>query len=299
MAGKQWASLALTAAALLAGGQAQASLPYAQVMVMDPHGMLENVGGMGTPHAEVSFTDGGRTASAQATAGYGVLKTYAMAASSEVDGLTGSAIASWSDSITLHNAALAGTQGTLRLNFSYTYELAASTEKLGVAAQGFYTNSVSVSSLHLNSYEASAHHQIDSYDGVNTLSGYGSIRDYAGTHAPADGQFSLLVDFIWGEPIGITQTAGIACGVGFFEGAPGASCTADSLHSSYWSGITEVMSGGIAVADFTVSSTSGTDYSVSFVPQPVPEPAQVWMLLGGALAGALVLRRRNASLRHG
>lgn len=74
---------------------------------------------------------------------------------------------------------------------------------------------------------------------------------------------------------------------------PNASCTADSLHSSYWGGVSEVTANGVAISDFSIVSASGTDYSHSFVPPPVPEPEQIWLTLAGGLVGALAWRRQR------
>ena len=280
--------------ASIAAVPAHATL-FAQAIVLDAQDIKQDTGVM-VLNAEANFTQGGRTSVQSAIASYGVLKTFSQTSSSEVQGLTGSAQAGWIDTIVLNHAGLAGTAGTLRLNFSYNYSLSASTVPDGVAAEGYFLTQVDVDSASA-SYHANAHRQIDNHDGVSELSGYGTVRDAAGEHASSDTGFSMDVDFVWGTPIRIMQTASTLCGVGFYAGAPGASCTADASHSTYWGGITDVTTGGMAISDFTLTSASGTDYSTSFVPQPVPEPAQVWMLAGGALVGAMALRRRKVSAR--
>ncbi|MCP5516453.1 MAG: hypothetical protein H7A45_04245 [Verrucomicrobiales bacterium] len=66
----------------------------------------------------------------------------------------------------------------------------------------------------------------------------------------------------------------------------------DFGNSIYWDGLSDLTAGGnpLAAGGFSVSSTSGTDYSRSYVPTPEP---QTWAVVSGlGLVGFTTLRRR-------
>jgi PEP-CTERM motif len=65
-------------------------------------------------------------------------------------------------------------------------------------------------------------------------------------------------------------------------------------NSAYWGGIQQVVVEGASAVAFGVTSTSGTDWSQSFVPAPVPEPASAALLLAGGTLLAAAARRRAA-----
>lgn len=295
MIGYRWMHAALVGAAVLGAGQAHASL-YTYAGTFGEAGDTKQAhAGVTELHSEGSYNQNGRISTQSVTASHGVIKAYAMAETTSGQTVSGAAWGQWRDDITLHNPLLTGSYGQLRLNFSYSYELSAITELQGVAAQGYYINDIDVSAV--GDYSALAHRQLDNHDATDGFSGYGNTVDLEGTRVTPDGEISLLIDFIWGVPFTVSQHVMVQCGVGFYPAAPNATCVTDSSHSSYWNGISDVTSGGARIGDFTVLSASGTDYSHSFVPAPVPEPEQIWMLAVGA-GVALLARRRARSVRR-
>jgi hypothetical protein len=105
---------------------------------------------------------------------------------------------------------------------------------------------------------------------------------------------TIKVPVTFGIPTGLLNTVEV-----FAEAIGGlpkhASVVAD--HSVYWGGISSVTVGGIGVNDFWVTSESGTDYLLSYIPvldsQPVPEPQGLVLILTGlGLIGWLRLHQR-------
>ncbi len=74
------------------------------------------------------------------------------------------------------------------------------------------------------------------------------------------------------------------------------SATYDLGHSLYWGGISGVSVNGQAVAAYTLSSASGTDYSLSLAPA-VPEPTSALLLFAGL--GLIAWLKRGATARRG
>ncbi|MRW90541.1 PEP-CTERM sorting domain-containing protein [Duganella sp. FT80W] len=231
----------------------------------------------------------------ESIASYGVLKTYSSAQSGELYGIGGWASAGWSDRITMNNEALTGKHGVLVLNFSYTDQVAAYSEPNGKYVSGFYNNQVDVLSSN-KSYHAEIQHTISSANGNSNFPFRGSVSDFAGQRTLQPNLISMVIDFVWGESFLLAQTASTDCNVGYTLSEPFASCAADSFHSSYWAGISDVSTDGLAVSSFTISAASGTDYSRSFVPLPVPEPGSLYLMLAGMAFTVLRLTLKRA--RH-
>ena len=117
---------------------------------------------------------------------------------------------------------------------------------------------------------------------------------------PADGNSVTLhvnenVDFFLPFTFGQTFSLGLyaeaLAGNGSYSGGPTAPvshATSDFSHTVSWAGIGGITAGGSAVNGYTIGSASGTDWTVS----AVPEPSSAALLMAG-IAGLVVLRRRR------
>jgi hypothetical protein len=112
--------------------------------------------------------------------------------------------------------------------------------------------------------------------------------------------FTLTQEFIWGSPLGYwmgTNVGGYHSGYPYGEGEGlFGNFVADSSHSTYWDGIKSVTTNGVNIANYTITSGSGTDYSHSFVPTAdVPEPGTLSLIVISLASLAGLTRRQGRS----
>lgn len=295
MTGHRWIPMALLAAsAALGAGGAHAAL-YTSAQTVGAGNADIKEARFGELHSQSSFDQDGSRSTQWVTASHGVIKAYATAQATGGSPISGTSVGRWSDEITLHNPLLTGKYGTLRLNFNYDHQFETVTQRHGGTVQAYYVNEIDVGR---GEYTALAHRQVDNSYHVFDYHHYGVIKDREGVRTTTDDEISLLIGFAWGVPFSVSQSVTVQCGAGFnAAAAPNARCITESAHFSYWDGISDVLTGGVGITDFQVTSASGTDYSYSFVPAPVPEPEQIWMLAVGAGVGLLAARRRTRTVR--
>lgn len=99
------------------------------------------------------------------------------------------------------------------------------------------------------------------------------------------------VSFIFGQPFSITVAASSwmqASSGSYGTNAAVATFVSDFSRTLTWGGMSDLRDAdGNPVADYSVSSLSGTDYRYAIVPPPVPEPATLLLwLLGLSLLAA-------------
>jgi hypothetical protein len=107
------------------------------------------------------------------------------------------------------------------------------------------------------------------------------------------GQYlTVKVPILFGKEYGLTVTLSnvVSSGSNYLGGS---SSFINASNSAYWGGVQYVTNSLGEQVDFTVSSLSGTDYSQSFVPAPVPEPETYAMLIAGLAVVAGALRRSS------
>lgn len=97
--------------------------------------------------------------------------------------------------------------------------------------------------------------------------------------------FSVTLPVVFGQVTDL-QVAFDLSALAEYWGQAQSTWTADASHSVYWGGITSVTDSSGQSLEFTLSSTSGTDYQHSFA--PVPEPSTYLLM---AIGIAVVLRR--------
>lgn len=243
-------------------------------------------------------------ASADGFADYGVIKVIAQA-NSQDGGYIGSANAtgSWMDIVTLSSGVFNGQQA--RITASVTMEgYISPVGKGGGSAQ-------------LDFRMGNAHTTVNgawNNDTPVNATGFpasglsvqpGGTLFYSNTH-DVTLTITLGNSFILSEELSVGAGSKPACGTNpaCLNGASG-SVDVDFGHSSYWGGFKSIAvrnaSGLFEQQDlslFTLIADSGTDYSKSFVPQPVPLPGAVW-LFGPALALLRLSGSRPGETRRG
>jgi hypothetical protein len=210
-----------------------------------------------------------------------VTKAASYAVSGGLHGASSSASAGWNDTLLYSNNSLNGTHGSVTLNFYYAYAFDLINQDLYPSqvktVRATYTNEVFASGT-------SSRVAMDLWLTGTSLYGY---QD----HTSIPHRQSINVDFIWGQAFTIANSLSTSCAVGYNLAEPFASCNVDSYHSSYWDGFMDLKSNGALVADYELSSGSGTDYSHSFVPKAdIPEPVSIGLF---SLGGLMLLTARR------
>lgn len=241
--------------------------------------------------------------SAWARADYGTLKVFASGAASENSHAAAFASASVGDTITFNNAALDGKKGQFTVSFYADSILGGENYTpwgpFGSSANFNLDVMMGTSYLGIESSRLLVRQSlvVDDDPGWTSSSSRLWDQDVHGiTDTEVTGKFfSLTQEFVWGVPVYYQMNMWVD---GFFGNYPyhpytdvRGSFSADGGNSTYWNGITSIITDGIEISDYSLVSASGTDYSQSFLPVPeVPEPAAFGML--GAGLAFLVLRQR-------
>lgn len=216
---------------------------------------------------------------ATALAEHGVLKTFVSSASSGGLGYANAtATATFADSLTIDAPGLSGQSGTvtMALQFDYAASLSGS----------------SGSKLYL---------KFDVFEGIETY------RWQRGLLTQADGQSQSQSFDAGGVSVPFSKTilanVNFTFGQGFVfqkslltrtAGSLDHQAVVDASHSAYWGGLQSVLDTNGNPVAYRLSSSSGTDWSRSFVPSPVPEPGTSALVMAGLAAiGALTWRMRS------
>jgi len=135
-----------------------------------------------------------------------------------------------------------------------------------------------------------------SYNGMTlTLKGLTDTITTAGYVGNPSGSYTETVSFVYGIP----ENMGLNLSASASDSTPfGGTAVDDLSHSVYWGGISNVTANGVPVSSFTVTSSSGTDWSQSFVPAQgpsAPEPGTGVLFFSGV--GGVWLARRHLRSR--
>jgi hypothetical protein len=111
-------------------------------------------------------------------------------------------------------------------------------------------------------------------------------------YIPDDGHILLPLSFTYGAPLGISVSLEAVTEVNAYESyneIGSMRVEADFAHSLIWDGISGVSVGNVLLDPdgFSITSTSGTDYSMSYV----PEPEQYAIAIAISMAGLAFTRR--------
>ena len=285
----QGVKAALLAAVLLPAGAAQASLT-----VQFFNGISNSVQSTsaGTGPLSLAGTDAtadGRAVSGSAFVDYGIAKAVSSATGSPFGQVQSEAVAAWSDQIIITTPGASSGFITTRMAFDRQFSFGAGGFSSNTFDFLFFATQNSVGDLYFYQYNLNASFTTGLFanlfinnDGVTSSTVVSSLPDG-----------SVTVDFL----IPFTSGQMFTIGSNLNCSARGNLATAvcDAGNSAYWGGIRSVTDGnGAVLADWSVSSVSGTNWQQSFIPATgaVPEPAAWAMLIAGfGLVGAMQRRR--------
>jgi hypothetical protein len=252
-------------------------------------------------HSSVSYIGATDSFYAEASASYGTMKVYASGAANGKAATSAFAEAVITDTITLNNDALTGQRGFLTLSFYSDSILSAGDFSPywpgGTSASYSLDIIIGSSRLILSRQEI-----VDDDPTWSRSTSRMWFNDATGTGDTeiAGKYFTLTQEFIWGSPLGYwmgTNVGGYHSGYPYGEGEGlFGNFVADSSHSTYWDGIKSVTTNGVNIANYTITSGSGTDYSHSFVPTAdVPEPGTLSLIVISLASLAGLTRRQGRS----
>jgi len=233
-------------------------------IVIGANGVTSHSTGFGTAYAE-----------------HGVLKTFASSESSGPRGYAqATSTATFGDLLTIDAPGLSGQNGavSMLLLFDFLEHVVGQPGAAGGRAQLGLDLFVGGRT---ERYERTL---IFDPNGLTTSQSF----DPGNVVVPFGKQIVADVDFVFGQPFTFVATLRA-----FATGSFDQQVEVDASHSAYWGGFQSVLDVGGNAVDYTVTSSSLTDWSRSFVPSAVPEPPPVALLLAGmGLIGVFTHRRR-------
>jgi hypothetical protein len=216
---------------------------------------------------------------AGAEADHGVLEAAARYAASNAMGAGATAVASFTDVLTLDAAGRDGTRGRARVRW--------------VLAQGLEADAAGGS---VTPFDPTASARVSfaaQIPGGGGLLEAGAVAS-DGPDGPSFAQTALEpmdFGFVFGAPFAFTAQLRADA-----EGDESGAARADG--TLYWAGFEFVRDAEGGAVDYTVASSSGTDYDRSFAPvASIPEPGTPVLFLGGVLLLAALRRGRGRERR--
>ncbi|MBI5461574.1 MAG: VPLPA-CTERM sorting domain-containing protein [Gammaproteobacteria bacterium] len=258
------------------------------------YGSPTNSAGFSTSTVGFTVPAGNLAASGSASVSFGALHANAFAGAAgavpyigqgtQTRGLAG---ATWIDELTISSPTLTGS-AFARATFSLSGGLASYSGINNVGALG---NSTVAAVVRVNGGTVfSSSGQLVSRNGIietNTVSGTQSSSGLTGT-------FSFDVPFVFGTPFQLS--ASLDAFTQALATVPGdeASAYSNFGSSGYWGGISEVhLANGTVLNGYSLSSTSGFDWTNAYPTSTVPVPAAMWLFGSGLIGLVGVARRRR------
>ena len=232
-------------------------------------------------HAGYSGSNDGH---AQSIWEYGVLKAFSSAGGL---GLYASASAharaAFDDTFTINSIGHQDERGTAHVPVSIVWSLIAQTLNQPAAYASTYGDFTFL-------YSSPALSGSRSWRFIETLTGNGGTTQAivpAGVPSLFTYEPVVPIEFIFGRPVYINWTL-VTAASGSGGGTGGSfNASIDAYNSVYWGGFASVVDAlGNSVA-YTLTSLSGTDWSLSRIPAPpvsVPEPSSLLLLIGALLS---------------
>lgn len=221
--------------------------------------------------------------SAEAVAGFGILKVSAKATAGNFSGAWAGASAGWKDTLKIISPDYAGgTSATVKWSFFLTGQTGAYASDLvgGGAGAAWYS-------------EYAFGSDSGYYNSFHNFFGPGN-ESLQQTHNGVPGEAYGMHTFETIVSLGSSLTQSLSLNCSAHAAAPegvSASTLCELDKSLYWGGIESVSIGSNAI-NYSLTSASGTDWSKSFI-TPVPEPETYAMLLAGLGLLGFAARRRN------
>lgn len=222
---------------------------------------------------------GGSHVTAYAMADYGVLKGGITASGAGKDTIARvTSFTAFGDAMTIDLPGLTGRQGWLQAEIVLPWSGAASMSRWVTGSLAF--------GYRVGTEDWGGQFVIDNGSFVPSL-WHGP--DFAAPGSP----MVFKVPFVFGQPIDILASMTVTTDASTTPLGGDFDVVIDATHSLYWKGISQVTDGqGRVLSGYSVTSDSGTDWSRSFVPPPVPEPGSLALMAAGL--GLLGWRRLQA-----
>lgn len=226
----------------------------------------------GTAAAAASFSGGGATNGAQGQVGWGQLQMSAANVSpNNAPFPYGYAQAGWEDQWTISAPGLAGQAGIAQA-------------QLAVDAQWTVGGFAGAAGVTLQPYIDSAPFTYPGGGGSIQLQGWNSSFFPTGISQTVQ----LTIPFVFGESFDFAVFVTLRAGLRSVSAVAGLS-DSDAVAGASWQGLSGVFVGGVPVANYTLASASGFDWTT-----PVPEaPSALALLAGLAVLGSAAARRRR------
>ncbi|MBX3637267.1 MAG: hypothetical protein KF683_18010 [Rubrivivax sp.] len=224
----------------------------------------------GTASAAASFSGGGANNSAQGQVGWGQLQMSAANVSPNNALFPyGHAQAGWEDQWTFNAPGLAGQAGIAHA-------------LLAVDASWAFGGFAGAAGIALQPYINSAQFTYPGGGGSIQLQGWNTSFFPNGVSQTVQ----LTIPFVFGQSFDFAVFMTLRAGLRSVSGVAGLS-NSDAVASASWQGLSGVFVGGSPVANYTLASASGVDWTT-----PVPEAPSALSLLGGLAWLGWWVRRR-------
>lgn len=240
----------------------------------------------GTTQCTASQSDSSSTSSLSVEGG--IIKEYASATVNAANKSAGSgAHVTIDDMISIDSQGMQGQSGTLKIKADYTVDRTMQVGNSYASSADADSFLAIFASNSTDGASAARQYNAGKYIGLNGLQTSGvPIALLDGTQVLYTDPLELSLDFTFGVPIELRIVFTVSA-----HATQDGTSVVDGSHSFYWDGLTIA---GLSPDQYTVSSSSGTDWGMSYVPG-IPE-LPPFVMLGVGLA--LIATRKIIRNRH-